>query len=218
VLLVARRAERGAALAAELGEGAHFIAGDVADPATAERAVAAAVERFGALDVLVNNAGLDHSAPLASAPLGPVREVFDVNFFGALRFMQAAPPRMFDRGGAIVNVTSRLASIGVPGMSLYGASKGALLALTKGAAVEWAPRGVRVNAVAPGMTDTPLFHEWNEAAADPAAARAQVERGIPQGRLGTTAEVAAAVAYLASEEAGHVTGASLAIDGGYTAA
>jgi NAD(P)-dependent dehydrogenase (short-subunit alcohol dehydrogenase family) len=68
------------------------------------------------------------------------------------------------------------------------------------------------------MTDTPLFHEWNEAAADSAAARAEVERGIPQGRLGTTAEVAAAVAYLASEEAGHVTGASLAVDGGYTAA
>jgi NAD(P)-dependent dehydrogenase (short-subunit alcohol dehydrogenase family) len=216
--MVARRAERGAALAAELGERAHFIAGDVADPATAERAVAAAVERFGALDVLVNNAGLDHSAPLASAPLGPVREVFDVNFFGALRFMQAAAPEMFDRGGAIVNLTSRLASIGVPRMSLYGASKGALLALTKGAGVVWAPRGGRVNAVAPGMTDTPLFHEWNEAAADSAAARAEVERGIPQGRLGTTAEVAAAVAYLASEEAGHVTGASLAVDGGYTAA
>jgi len=218
VLMVARRAERGAALAAELGGRAHFLAGDVADPATAEAAVASAVERFGGLDVLVNNAGLDHTAPLATAPLGPVREVFEVNFFGALRFMQAAAAVMFDRGGAIVNVTSRLASIGVPEMSLYGASKGALLALTKGAAVEWAPRRVRVNAVAPGMTETPLFRQWNEAAADPAAARARVEAAIPQGRLGTTAEVAAAVAYLASEEASHVTGASLPIDGGYTAA
>ena len=218
MLMVARRAERGAALAAELGGRAHFLAGDVADPATAEAAVASAVERFGGLDVLVNNAGLDHTAPLATAPLGPVREVFEVNFFGALRFMQAAAAGMFDRGGAIVNVTSRLASIGVPEMSLYGASKGALLALTKGAAVEWAPRRVRVNAVAPGMTETPLFRQWNEAAADPAAARARVEAAIPQGRLGTTAEVAAAVAYLASEEASHVTGASLPIDGGYTAA
>ncbi|MBS1880389.1 MAG: SDR family oxidoreductase [Actinobacteria bacterium] len=218
VLMVARGAERGEALAAELGERAHFLAGDVGEPATAGRAVALAVERFGALDVLVNNAGIDHTAALESAPLGPVRQVFDVNFFGALQLMQAAAAVMLDRGGAIVNLTSRLASIGVPTMSLYAASKGALLALTRGAAVEWAGRGVRVNAVAPGLTETPLAREWIAAMEDPEAWRREVEATIPQGRLGSAEEVAAAVAYLASEEAGHVTGASLAIDGGYTAA
>lgn len=218
VLMVARGAKRGEGLAAELGDRATFLAGDVCHPDTAERAVALAVERFGSLDVLVNNAGVDHTAPLESAPLGPVRELFEVNFFGALQFMQAAARVMLDRSGAIVNLSSRLASIGVPTMSLYGASKGALLALTRGAAVEWAGRGVRVNAVAPGLTDTPLAREWIGGMEDPEAWRRQTEAAVPQGRLGSPEEVAAAVAYLASDEAGHVTGASLAIDGGYTAA
>lgn len=120
-------------------------------------------------------------------------------------------------GGAIVNVTSRLASIGVPAMAIYGASKGALLALTRAAAVELAPKRVRVNAVAPGMTRTPLFEAWIAARDDPNAMRERVLADIPQGRLAEPGDVAAAIAYLASDDARHVTGASLPVDGGYTA-
>jgi NAD(P)-dependent dehydrogenase (short-subunit alcohol dehydrogenase family) len=103
-------------------------------------------------------------------------------------------------------------------MSLYGASKGALLSLTRAAAVELAPQGIRVNAVAPGMTRTPLFEAWLAAEADPEAAQRRVVGGIPQGRLAEPADVAAAIAYLASDDSAHVTGASLPVDGGYTAA
>jgi NAD(P)-dependent dehydrogenase (short-subunit alcohol dehydrogenase family) len=220
LVLVARRPDPGAALASRIGsEQALFLAGDVADRAVAEHAVAAAVERFGALDVLVNNAALDHVGDLATTPEHDVREMFDVNFFGALHMLQVAGAHMLENGrGSIINITSRLASIGVPKMALYSAAKGALLALTRGAAVEWGPRGVRVNAVAPGPTHTPLIDAWIGAQDDPATFQREVEATIPQHRLGSPEEVAATVAFLASDEAAHITGASVAIDGGYTAA
>jgi NAD(P)-dependent dehydrogenase (short-subunit alcohol dehydrogenase family) len=220
LILVARRPEPGAALVSRIGsERAVFIAGSVADRAVAEQALAAGVDRFGAIDVLVNNAGLDHVGALDTTPEHEVREMFEVNFFGALHMVQVTGAHMLANGrGSIVNLTSRLASIGVSQMALYSAAKGALLALTRGAAVEWGPRGVRVNAVAPGPTHTPLIDAWISAQDDPPAFQREVEGTIPQRRLGSPEEVAATVAFLASDEAAHITGASVAIDGGYTAA
>ena len=124
-----------------------FVGGDVADPSTADRAVETALERFGALDVLVNNAALDLSGvPLFDTTLERAREIFDVNVFGALAMQLACARVMAERGGgSIVNVTSRLGLVGLPGSAVYGASKGALHALTRGAAVEWARLGIRVN-------------------------------------------------------------------------
>ncbi len=218
-VLVARRAGPGHRLVEELGaERAVFVAGDVADPATAPRAVEAALERFGRLDVLVNNAATDYTSDLLETPLEDVRRVFETNFLGAFLMLREAARAMRERGGAIVNVTSRLASVGVPTMVVYGAAKGALLALTRGAAVELAPLGIRVNAVAPGLTETPLVTAWLEGHDDPEDARRSASASVPQGRLGTPEEVAAAIAFLASEDAGHITGACLAVDGGYTAA
>jgi NAD(P)-dependent dehydrogenase (short-subunit alcohol dehydrogenase family) len=178
--------------------------------------VGAALERYGKLDVLVNNAAVDHTGDVLETPIEEVRELFDVNFFGAVHMLQAAGRAMRGHGGAIVNVSSRLASIGVPTMVMYSAAKGALLSLTRGAAVELAPEGIRVNAVAPGMTRTPLFEAWAASAGSEVVAAALA--GIPQERFGTPEEVAAAIAFLASDEAGHITGASLPVDGGYTAA
>jgi NAD(P)-dependent dehydrogenase (short-subunit alcohol dehydrogenase family) len=220
VVLVARGAEAGARLVHELGaDDVAFLAADVTDPGTPGAAVALAYERFGALDVLVNNAGMDYVHEIGTAPLDDVRRVMEVNFVAPVAMIQAAAPalRARERGGAIVNVVSRLASIAVPGMNVYGATKAALHAITRGAAIELARAGVRVNSVAPGFTETPLMGAWLDHQPDPAEARRAALAGIPQGRFATPHDVAAAVAYLASPDAAHVTGASLAVDGGYTA-
>ena len=217
LILTGRNRDSGAALLAELGEErTAFVAGDVRERATADRVVAAALERHGRLDVLVNNAAMDHTGDVLETPIEEVRELFEVNVFGAVHMLQAAGRAMRGRGGSIVNVSSRLASIGVPTMAMYSAAKGAILSLTRGAAVELAPERIRVNAVAPGMTRTPLFEAW--AAAEGSDVVDAATAAIPQGRFGTPEEVAAAIAFLASDEAAHITGASLPVDGGYTAA
>jgi NAD(P)-dependent dehydrogenase (short-subunit alcohol dehydrogenase family) len=220
VVIIGRDAERGAAAVERLGsDRAVLHAGDVAEPSTGSGAVQLARDRFGELDVLVNNAAIDHDEPLLDVTPETAEAVLRTNFHGALRTLQAAGRAMRDsgRGGAIVNVSSRLASIAVPGMAVYGAAKGALSALTRGAAIDLAPYGIRVNAVAPGFTETPLLSAWLDQQPDPAAARAQANSAIPLGRVATPADVAYAVAFLASDEAAHITGASLAVDGGYTA-
>ena len=218
VVGVGRRAGPGAELVEALGgeERARFVTGSVVEGSTVREAVDAAIDWDGP-QVLVNNAGVDHIGSVLDTPAGEVREVFETNFFGALAMLQAAGREMADRGGgSIINLTSRLASIGVPTMALYGASKGALLALTRGAAVELAPFGIRVNAVAPGQTRTPLTEAWLAQHAGPAAEAALA--GIPQRRFGDPEEVAAAVAFLAAGESAHITGASIPVDGGFTAA
>ena len=220
LVLVARRANPTAALAEELGGRAVPIAGDVADRQTADVAVAAAVEGFGRLDVLVNNAGHDLSGvPLFETSAEQARAIFDVNVFGAFWMLLAAGRAMADAGGgSIVNVTSRLGLVGMSGSAWYGASKGALHALTRGAAVEWARLGVRVNSVAPGLTQTAMIDTWIAGQPDPEAFRESRAETIPQGRFATPEDVAAAVLYLASDESASTTGASIAVDGGYTAA
>ncbi len=219
LVLVARRLAPGARLVEELGsDRATFVAGDVADPATAP-AVVAAAETLGGPDVLVNNAGIDLSGvELLATGLDDARRVLDVNVIGTLLMLQEAARSMQRRGGgSIVNVTSRAGIIGLPGSVVYGASKGALQSLTRGAAVELAPLGIRVNSVAPGLTETPLIRRWITEQDDPAAFRRGVTDTIPQGRFADPAEVASAILYLVSDEAASVTGATISVDGGYTA-
>jgi len=201
------------------GDGStRFVAGDVVDRRTAQAAVDAA-EEWGGADVLVNNAAMDWTSSVLKTSEDDVRRVLDTNFLGCLLMQQAAGAKMLERGrGSIVNVTSRTASVGVPTMGLYAAAKGALLALTRTAAIEWARQGVRVNAVAPGLTRTQLVRSWIDDQPDPAAFEKQVVSTIPQGRMAEPEEVASAILFLASDESKHITGISLAIDGGYTAA
>ena len=120
-------------------------------------------------------------------------------------------------GGSIINSTSRLASIGVSTMGIYSASKGAMLAFTRASAIDLAPFNIRVNAVAPGMTRTPLYDEWIETLDNPEQHAAAVASAIPLGRIAEPQDVAAVVAFLASPEASYLTGTSIPVEGGYLA-
>jgi NAD(P)-dependent dehydrogenase (short-subunit alcohol dehydrogenase family) len=216
---VARRDEPGKALVARFDGAFRFIAGDVRDQATAIQAVDAALEWTGRLDGLVNNAALDFTSDLLDATPQEITELFAVNSIGPIYMLQEAARAMKreGNGGAIVNVSSRLASNGVPTMAVYGATKGAVEALTLGAAVELAPANIRVNAVAPGLTQTPLFDDWLRRQPDPDGWKQRSLRAIPQGRFGRPEEVAALIAFLLSSEAAHITGAVIPIDGGFQA-
>jgi NAD(P)-dependent dehydrogenase (short-subunit alcohol dehydrogenase family) len=219
VVIVARRASPGEQLVAELGsDKATFVSGDVVSEATAKKAIKLA-EELGGLDVLVNNAAMDWVSPILDTSEADVRRVLDANFIGSFLMQREAARKMLGRRrGSIINLTSRNASVGVPTMGLYAAAKGALLSLTRAAAIEWAKEGVRVNAVAPGLTDTPLVRTWIDDHDDPAAFEKQVAATIPQGRMAQPIEIAHAILFLASDESLHVTGITLAVDGGYTAA
>ena len=219
VVVSGRSAERGKAVAQDLGDDAHFVQADLTMAAAPEALVEETVRLTGQLDVLVNNAAIDHTGSLLDVPAAEIRATFETNTFAAIACLQAAGRAMRARGagGAIINITSRLASIGVPTMSVYSASKGAMLALTTAAAVELGPHQIRVNAVAPGMTRTPLYDEWLAAQDDPAATERRVTDAIPLGRIATPQDVAAAVSYLAGPGAAYITGVSLPVDGGYLA-
>lgn len=216
VVITGRDKERGDRVREELGPKATFVPLDLTAAGAPAQLAAAAIDHYGRLDVVVNNAAMDHTDDLLATPVDQIRHLFEVNTITAIAVLQEGAKRM-DHGGAIINITSRLASIGVPSMSIYSATKGSIKALTTAAAVELAPRNIRVNAVAPGMTHTPLYDAWVNQQADPEQTERDVVADIPLGRLAAPSDVAAAVSFLASEDASYITGVSIAIDGGYTA-
>lgn len=206
-----------AAVAAGLERGVS-VGLDVRDADAVAVAVAAVVGEHGSIDVLVNNAGIALGATVWETSVEDWQRVIDVNLSGVFHGMRAALAHMIPAGrGAIVNMASNAGLVGRPGQGAYCASKGGVVLLTKSAALDAAPYGVRVNCVCPGFTWTPLVEWWVESKADPVAARREVEAAQPMGRAGQPAEIAAAIAYLASDEAAFVTGAALPIDGGFSA-
>jgi 3-oxoacyl-[acyl-carrier protein] reductase len=188
---------------------------DVRDRAAVEAAFAQSLEHWGRLDALINNAGIQRHAPLESLAWDDWNAVLAVNLHGAFHCLQAGGRHMLARGsGAIVNVASVTAGRGAPGRAPYAASKAAIVSLTRSAAVEWAARGVRVNAVAPGYVETDLIRSFvAEGRLDLAPALART----PAGRLAAPQEIAKAICFLASGEASYVTGHVLYVDGGFEA-
>lgn len=194
------------------------VEGDVALAATSETAVATALERWQRVDILVNNAGLIISKSIVDTSEEEWDRVQAVNVRGAFLFSRAVIPVMLERGGgAIVSTASISGLIGLPGQAAYCASKGALVQLTRQLAVEYSPRGIRVNAVAPGAVDTPLLRRLLDSAPDPSAVETSIGASHPLGRIASPNEIADAIVYLASDAASFVTGAILAVDGGFTA-
>ncbi len=194
------------------------LQGDTSVSDTAERAVAVARERFGGLDCLINNSGYIVWKPLAETTDEDWDRVMAVNVRSMFLFSRAAAPVLEARGGgAIVNTASISGLVGLPAQVAYCASKGAVVQLTRVLAVELAPAGIRVNAVAPGAVDTRFLHQIVDSADDPAALSASIAASHPLGRIATAEEIARTIVFLASDEAAFVTGAILSVDGGYTA-
>ena len=191
------------------------LRGDVAREADARRTVRATVRTFGALHVLVNNAGVNVMTTVERATARDFERCIGIDLKGVWLFSKHALPHLRRAGGgSIVNVASMHAFRTVPRAFPYAAAKGGVVALTKSLALDAGPDGVRVNAICPGTIATGGLAGWFAAQRDPAAARQRYLAAIPVGRVGTPADVAALALFLASDESGFVSGAAIPIDGG----
>lgn len=198
------------------GDAVESMVADVTDAEAVERLVSTTVERFGRLDIAHNNAGIDLVGPdIVDVPIDRWQRVLDVNLTGVFYCLRAEIPQMLRQGnGSIINTASALGEVALPHQSAYVASKFGVVGLTKAAALEYSARGVRVNAVLPGVIESPMVEQ--AAAENPGILEALL-REHPIGRLGKSQEVAEAVAWLGSDSARFITGTTLAIDGGYLA-
>jgi 3-oxoacyl-[acyl-carrier protein] reductase len=194
----------------EAGGEAHCVAAELADRGEADMLVDDAAERFGGLDVLINNHGIWKGSPIDEMSDDEWNEMIGINLSGAFHVIRAAVPHFkASGGGTIVNLSSTAGQRGEAGHSHYAATKGALISMTKSLAVELAPHGIRTNCVAPGWVDTDMSHET---LSGPRAD--EIRTAIPLGRAGTAEEIANAVLFLASPLAAFINGEILNVNGG----
>lgn len=217
-----------------VAEGAHVVAADrtpapsadqviavqadVADPDDMQRVIRTAEHELGGIDLLFNNAGIGSTTSVLDATVEEWDQVFAVNVRGTFLGIKYALPGMLAQGhGVITNTASAAGLVGLPDRAAYCASKGAVIALTKQVAIQWATAGIRCNSLCPGTVDSPWVQRLLQQAPDPAQRRSDLVARQPMGRLATPTEVAKAALYLASDDAAFVTGTNLIIDGGLLA-
>jgi 3alpha(or 20beta)-hydroxysteroid dehydrogenase len=216
VMLADVRAAEGEALAARLGEGAHYVHLDVGDESAWAAAVAATRERWGALNVLVNNAGIFRTAATVTVSAAQYLEIVRINQLGTFLGMRACIPALRAAGGgAIINIASTAGIEGVPLALAYTASKHAVVGMTKAAALEFAAERIRVNVVCPGAMLTPLLAESYHV--ELSTLGAAPFTNAPLGRMADPAEIAPTVVFLASDDSSYTTGSEFVVDGGLTA-
>jgi NAD(P)-dependent dehydrogenase (short-subunit alcohol dehydrogenase family) len=207
------------AVAAELGPKAVAITCNVASEADIEAAVQTTIDHFGALHVLINNAGItEQPGPLIDLAEAEFERIVSINLKGVFLGMKHGIPRIIaSGGGAVVNVASTGALMGYNGISAYTASKGGVVTMTRVAALEYGIQGVRINSISPGMTLTKIMLDYLNQFPDPAAVTAMLARDNMLRRGAQPGEIAAAITFLASQEASYVTGSNMVVDGGQTA-
>jgi NAD(P)-dependent dehydrogenase (short-subunit alcohol dehydrogenase family) len=216
VAITGRNRETLEAAARQLGPNALALVADATDIAATEAAIARAVDKFGRLDVVFANAGIPGSTPVGGTTLAAFEQVIRTNLTAVFFAVQAAVAQMNDGGSIILN-GSVISVLGNPGYSAYAASKAGVRAMARVMASELSPRGIRVNLVAPGAIRTPI---WGPAIATPAAEKAfeeRISRTTPLGRIGEPDHIAKTVLFLASDDAAHIQGQELFVDGGATA-
>jgi len=203
----------------QAGGTARFVCVDVGRRADNERMLGLCVERYGSLDILFCNAGVNLPKELTGSADDEIDRVLDVNVKGPLYAARHAIPIMVRQaaGGVILFTASKTGLVAQTDSPVYCASKGAVVLLAKALALDYAARGIRVNALCPGIIDTPMLRQFADAMPDPAAAWAAYSTAQPLGRLGTPEECAEAALWLVSPEASFVTGVALPVDGGFTA-
>lgn len=215
------QAEKGRAVVAaikEAGGEAAFVRADVVREAQAKRMVEFTVKKYGRLDILFNNAGVENPKPEVETSVAEWDTVMDVNVKGVFLGTKYAVPEMKKRGGgSIINTSSIFGLIGSPGFAAYHASKGAVRLLTKSTALAHAGDNIRANSICPGVIETPMFAQVLSESANPDTARVEWMKTEPIGRFGRPDDIAYGALYLASDESAYVTGTELVIDGGYTA-
>ncbi|MFM9434004.1 D-sorbitol dehydrogenase (acceptor) [Janthinobacterium sp. CG_23.3] len=210
-----------AALLARYPDQLCYLAADVRDAGSVGAMLAAAVERHGPVDILFNNAAVFDMAPLLESDLAMYQRLFDVNVKGMFIVMQQVLQGMVDagRGGAIINLASQAGRRGEALVSHYCASKAAVISYTQSAALAMAPRGIRVNAIAPGVVDTPMWGHVDALFAryenlQPGEKKRAVGLAVPLGRMGTPADLAGTAIFLASDDSAYITAQTINVDGG----
>ncbi len=190
---------------------------DITDYAACQAVVASVKEHFGSVDILVNNAGWDHAENFVDTDPEIWRKIIDINLYGPLNMHHVALPEMLAQGGGkIVNIASDAGRIGSSGEAVYSACKGGVIAFGKTVCRELARRGVIVNTVCPGPSDTPLFAAFAGEGEAGEKLRASLARSIPLKRLGTADDIAGMVAFLASDDADFIVGQTISVSGGLT--
>jgi NAD(P)-dependent dehydrogenase (short-subunit alcohol dehydrogenase family) len=213
VVITARRQEAVDEYNANSDENSLAILADVNNHEATKKAIEQTVAKFGKLDVVFLNAGVGNARPFEATDEEVYNRQWDTNFKGAYFATQSALPHLND-GGSIIFNTSVANVKGMPGMSVYAATKAGLRSLVRTLAMELAPRQIRVNALSPGPIETPIWGKMDIPQEAAAEFGAQILQGVPLGRMGTSEEIANAVLFLASDEASFITGIELPVDGG----